>query len=168
MDIKEIILELLHNKMQQLHEQGYARPLDPLGTDRYDSDEDLNLHRMGFEKYQKLKSILDSIEQHASIQELSQKIPDWKEALEELIQEEIKHLQESDLARSNNIEDRYDSPEELQARSLGYDRFSKLSMFQSRLADLREPDKKPFLQNLSKKLFGDKSEQLFHEDDIEK
>ena len=165
MDIKEILLELLHNKKQQLQEQGYARTLDYLGADRYTSDKDLDLHRTGHEKYQKLSSILESIEEHASIQELSEKIPDWKEVLEELIQEEIKRLQDSDLARSNNIEDKYDSEEELKARSLGYDRFSKLSMFQSRLADLRDPVKKTFFQ----KLLGKKSEQLFHEDDdIEK
>ena len=152
MEIKEIIFELLQKEIIQLKKADYARPNDYVGMDRYDSKEELMSRTKGFDKFRKIQSIMHGIEQHLDIKTLSQQVPDWREILEELIQNELEQLEKQDYARRNDLLtlDRYDSDKELHERAEGFDKYSKLTSFKAKLDATKEQDPpKNFIQRLT-------------------
>ena len=141
---KEIIKELIEKEMKKIEAEDFARPCDTGNFDKYDSQEIKDIHKAEYARYCKLKDILKYLTQADIEADISQHIPDWKEIIEGLIGQEIKRLQDEDLARPNDYRgfDQYDSQEELDARKEGFERYTKLVNMKKRLKDAPKAEKK--------------------------
>ena len=135
MDKREIIKELIENEMRRLEDADCARPIDYVGIDRYDSDEEKSAHSLGYEKYNQLKQIQEHLGVSKSRTKLSEIIPGWKEIVQELLEDEMRRLENADCARPNDYTgiDRYDSDEEKNARSAGFSKYQKIGSMMEKL-----------------------------------
>lgn len=141
---KELIKELIEKEMKKIEAEDFARPCDKRGFDKYDSQEIKGAHIEEYARYRKLKDVLKYLTHDNIESDISQHIPDWKEIIQNLIEQELKRLKDEDLARSNAYTgiDKYDSQEELDARKEGLERYSKLVKINQRLNNDQKAESK--------------------------
>jgi len=139
---RELIEELVKKAMEELEKQDYARPCDRGGIDKYDSPEDQAEHAEGFNRYIKLKNIMRYLKMKdwkpsrmttKLMKETLERVPDWKELIQELTEEEMKKLESYDYGRPYDGAgvDRYDDDKEEHIE--GFKKYCKLRDIRQKL-----------------------------------
>ena len=167
---RELIKELVEKAMVELEEQDYARPLDGAGLDKYDSDKEEHIE--GFKRYMKLEDIMKYLKMKdwkpsrmttKLMKETLTRVPDWKDIIQELVEQEMKRLESYDYARPLDGAgcDKYDSDKKEHAE--GFNKYCKLrDMHEKLVRDKQngEPKQTLFdrLKKKKKKTFLDDNE----------
>ena len=128
---KEIMVELIQKEMAEIEKKINSLQKQLSGIDEIDAQYVIDTRVQELKKYFKYETILEIFNQDLNITVLSDRVPDWTSLIKDLVQKDMKNLEDTDNARMNDIYgiDKYDSQEVLDARIDGYARYKKNTRF---------------------------------------